>query len=62
LPTGRQYVIEFHRGGSFGNARYGMSEGLFWFKRTEHGWELYNGPYTEPKSSTQPDSIPRNEW
>lgn len=62
LPAGRQYVIEFHRGGSFGNARYGMAEGLFWFKRTDRGWELYNGPYEEAAPQSESNAIPQNEW
>jgi len=34
-------VVAFNRGGSYGNARYGISEGTYKFTPTDRGWELY---------------------
>ena len=35
------YVISFDRGGNHGSARYTITEGLYQFTMTDHGWELY---------------------
>lgn len=34
-------IVEFDRGGNFGTARYSLSEGVYEFKLTDQGWELY---------------------
>ena len=34
-------VIRFDRGGGFGLAEYSLTEGVYEFKLTEHGWELF---------------------
>jgi hypothetical protein len=44
LATKPSYLVEFDRGGSFGRARYTISEGLYDFTPTDHGWELYRQP------------------
>jgi hypothetical protein len=44
LTTKGSYLIEFDRGGDFGRARYTISEGLYDFTPTDHGWELYRQP------------------
>jgi hypothetical protein len=35
------YIISFDRGGDHGSARYTITEGLYQFTMTDHGWELY---------------------
>jgi hypothetical protein len=40
LPGTSSWIITFDRGGNFGTARYQLSEGYFYFKATEKGWEL----------------------
>lgn len=37
----RPWTIEFHRGGSFGEGRYRLIAGLYTFRGTEQGWELF---------------------
>ena len=46
LTTKGSYLIEFDRGGDFGRARYTITEGLYDFTPTDHGWELYRQPDT----------------
>lgn len=41
LPAGTTWEIEFDRGGSFGTARYQLSEGYYVFAITERGWDIY---------------------
>lgn len=36
-----QIMISFDRGGSFGNAKYGIDVGWYEFTPTKQGWELY---------------------
>jgi hypothetical protein len=40
------WLIEFDRGGSFGQARYTIGPGTYTFTATENGWELYNTQFT----------------
>ena len=47
LGYGRQWVIEFHRGGPFGAAKYTVGNVKHVFVPTEKGWELVR---QEPKS------------
>jgi len=42
LPLGQKWVIEFDRGGGYGSARYGMTDGQYKFALTSNGWELYH--------------------
>ncbi|MFN0017689.1 MAG: hypothetical protein ACKVP0_05470 [Pirellulaceae bacterium] len=35
------YIVSFDRGGKHGTARYTITEGLYEFTMTDHGWELY---------------------
>ncbi len=42
LNQDRTWVIEFHRGGDFGTARYTLEAGRYVFANTDHGWELYH--------------------
>lgn len=46
LPAGTAWTIEFDRGGSFGMARYELSEGYYVFAATDRGWELYKRTFT----------------
>jgi len=41
LSAGRTWVIAFDRGGSFGEARYTLSEGTYKFSMTAEGWALF---------------------
>jgi hypothetical protein len=50
LAVSQTRVIEFDRGGSFGQARYSMDEGLYTFNETEQGWELYRSAYVPAKT------------
>jgi hypothetical protein len=36
----RRWIIQFDRGADNGTARYTLSDGIFKFKSTDHGWEL----------------------
>ena len=53
FPNDRRWIVQFDRGGGFGSARYTLSDGLYKFKTTDHGWELVRaasnalGPETE---------------
>lgn len=44
LAAKASYLVEFDRGGEFGRARYTITEGLYDFTPTDHGWELYRQP------------------
>jgi hypothetical protein len=35
------YIVSFDRGGKHGSARYTITEGVYQFTMTDHGWELY---------------------
>ena len=41
LAAGQTWVVEFDRGGTFGNGRYTLSGGTYTFTPTAQGWELY---------------------
>ena len=41
LAAKGSYTISFDRGGNYGSARYTITEGLYEFTMTDHGWELY---------------------
>ena len=41
LATKGSYTISFDRGGKHGSARYTITEGVYQFTMTDHGWELY---------------------
>jgi hypothetical protein len=34
------WLIQFHRGGDFGNVQYNLSDGTYVFHATDNGWEL----------------------
>jgi hypothetical protein len=40
LTTRASWVVAFDRGGSFGAARYTLTEGTYKFVATERGWDL----------------------
>lgn len=40
LHGGKQRIVEFDRGGSFGTARYALTEGEYKFVITSRGWDL----------------------
>lgn len=50
LPAAAGQVIEFHRGGDRGSARYLLHGGLYTFTPTDQGWELY---HTSPAAPDQ---------
>ncbi len=61
----RSWVVEFSRGGSFGDARYGLEPGVYVFGATSHGWELYHqaeesAPVAGPTNPPPPDVTPAN--
>ena len=35
-------MIQFDRGGDFGNAQYVLDSGEYFFGESDHGWELYH--------------------
>ena len=37
----RHWTIEFHRGGPFGEGKYRLIAGLYTFRGTQNGWELF---------------------
>ncbi len=41
FETPEATIVEFDRGGDFGTARYSLDEGVYEFKLTDQGWELY---------------------
>ena len=47
------YIVSFDRGGKHGPARYTISEGVYEFTMTDHGWELYR--QKEPPAEIQAD-------
>ncbi|HEU5115814.1 MAG TPA: hypothetical protein VFT74_03985 [Isosphaeraceae bacterium] len=51
-------VIAFDRGSQFGNARYTVSNGSYEFKYTEHGWDLYKKPVSNPVPNTASNPVP----
>ena len=53
LDGTRSWVIEFDRGGSFGMARYQLSEGYYYFKSTERGWELVRKTFKATLDNTE---------
>ncbi|MFH1922704.1 MAG: hypothetical protein ABIP48_22805 [Planctomycetota bacterium] len=46
LPGGRDWVVVFDRGSSFGQAKYTPSEGTYKFTLTEKGWDLFRHTFT----------------
>ncbi|HEX5103450.1 MAG TPA: hypothetical protein VFV87_06545 [Pirellulaceae bacterium] len=56
LPEKGSYLVEFDRGGEFGQARYTITEGLYEFALTDHGWELYR----QPDSATSDQRVKAN--
>jgi hypothetical protein len=43
-------VIDFSRGGNFGQGRYGLEPGLYTFSMSDHGWELYHSDLPQTAS------------
>ncbi len=48
------YTISFDRGGKHGTARYTITEGLYEFTMTDHGWELYRQKNVPPERLAEP--------
>ena len=40
FTLGDTWDIQYHRGGSFGNARRQLAQGVYRFVVTDHGWDL----------------------
>jgi len=61
LVMDHPWVIEFSRGGNFGQARYGLESGLYTFTSTDHGWELFQTPLPQPGPMMAPTNpLPSN--
>ena len=58
LATKGSYLIEFDRGGEFGRARYTITEGLYDFTPTDHGWELYRQPESAAAERVKSNPLP----
>jgi hypothetical protein len=41
FETPEATIVAFDRGGDFGTAKYSLAEGVYEFKLTDQGWELY---------------------
>ena len=54
LTTKGSYIVSFDRGGSHGTARYTITEGLYEFTMTDHGWELYRQKEVPPEKQADP--------
>lgn len=52
LDGGQTWVVEFDRGGSFGMAKYTLSEGYYYFAATDKGWELYKKTFKTTLDNT----------
>jgi hypothetical protein len=48
------YIVSFDRGGKHGTARYTITEGLYEFTMTDHGWELYRQKEVPPEKQVDP--------
>lgn len=46
FPGTGKWVAQFNRGPGFGDAKYSLTEGSYFFANTDHGWELYNRTFT----------------
>jgi hypothetical protein len=53
LPGGRTWVVAFDRGGSFGQAKYGISEGTYKFALTDEGWNLFKHTFEATIDNTE---------
>jgi hypothetical protein len=66
LREDRAWVIQFNRGQSLDQARYGLNSGVYTFGRTDHGWELYRSDLPQaigppaPIAPTNPSTAPTN--
>lgn len=58
LMEKRSYVVSFDRGGEHGTARYAISEGVYEFTMTDHGWELYRQKETPADKQADPKVKP----
>jgi hypothetical protein len=58
LVHDRSWVIEFSRGGNFGQARYGLEPGTYSFAHTDHGWDLYRVPAVQAAPEAAPSNPP----
>jgi hypothetical protein len=54
LTAKGSYIVSFDRGGSHGTARYTITEGLYEFTMTDHGWELYRQKEVPPEKQSDP--------
>ena len=52
LDGSQTWVVEFDRGGSFGMAKYTLSEGYYYFSATDKGWELYKKTFKTTLDNT----------
>ena len=57
LREDRAWVIQFSRGTTLDQARYGLQSGVYTFTRTDHGWELYRREF--PQVAAPPNPSPQ---
>ena len=50
--TGKS-TVEFNRGPGFGDARYSLDDGTYYFASTSRGWELYARPFSATIENAQ---------
>lgn len=54
ISNDREWIITFDRGGEFGTARYSLAPGLYSFKLTEQGWQVYHDADLSKVTGVQP--------
>ena len=47
------WLAQFNRGPGFGDARYNLTEGTYYFAATDHGWELYRRDFSVTISNAE---------
>ena len=53
ISGGGSWLAQFNRGPGFGDARYNLTEGTYYFAATDHGWELYRRDFSVTLSNAE---------
>ena len=53
ISGGGSWLAQFNRGPGFGDARYNLTEGTYYFASTDHGWELYRRDFSVTISNAE---------
>ena len=53
IPGTGNWIAQFNRGPGFGDARYALTEGTYYWAATERGWELYNREFSVTISNAE---------